>query len=139
MIKRITAAFVLLLLFAGCGKDDGSYIPNVQVRYHMTAAAFSVEAKNGVYIVENIGVAGIMIIKIAVNNYVAFDRCSSVNPEQRCKVTVDDSGITATDPCSGAKFLLTDGSPQKAPAVRALKSYQVSLSGIGNGEINVSN
>jgi hypothetical protein len=32
MIKRITAAFVLLLLFSGGGKYDGSYIPNGQVR-----------------------------------------------------------------------------------------------------------
>jgi nitrite reductase/ring-hydroxylating ferredoxin subunit len=139
MIKRITGMFVLLLLFAGCGKDDGSYIPNVLVNYHITAADFSITAKNGVMSIDNIGVAGIMIVKLTPNHYVAFDRCSSVNPEQRCKVIVDESGITATDPCSGAKFLLTDGSPQKAPAVRALKAYQVSVTGIGNGQINVSN
>ncbi|AOM77144.1 hypothetical protein [Pedobacter steynii] len=139
MIKRITGALVLLLLFAGCGKDDGSYIPNVLVNYHITAAAFSDKAVNGVLMVDDIGVAGIMVIKITPTNYVAFDRCSSVNPEQRCKVTVDNGGITATDPCSGAKFLLTDGSPQRAPAVRYLKSYRVSVSGLGSNDIIVSN
>jgi nitrite reductase/ring-hydroxylating ferredoxin subunit len=44
------------------------------------------------------------------------------------KVTIDEGSITATDPCTGAKFLLTDGSPAKAPAVRNLKAYTITES-----------
>lgn len=137
MIKKIAGAFVVLLLFAGCGKDEGVYIPNVLVNYPITEAEFSIRAKDNILLVDNQGVAGLMIVKVAPKNYIAFDRCSSVNPEQRCKVSPDDNLITATDPCSGAKFLLLDGSPQKAPAVRNLKVYRTSLG--SGGMINVSN
>lgn len=137
MIKKITGAFVGLLLFVGCGKDEGMYIPNVLVNYPITEAEFSIKANNGILLVDNQGVAGLMIIKLAAGSYITFDRCSSVNPEQRCKVVPDDNLITATDPCSGAKFLLLDGSPQKAPAVRYLKVYRTSVG--SGGRINVSN
>ncbi|WGQ12314.1 hypothetical protein QG516_11825 [Pedobacter gandavensis] len=137
MIKKITCAFVVLLLFIGCGKDEGMYIPNVLVNFQITEAEFSIKATDNILLVDNQGVAGLMIIKLAPSSYVAFDRCSSVNPEQRCKVVPDDNLITATDPCSGAKFLLLDGSPQKAPAVRYLKVYRTSVG--SGGRINVSN
>ncbi|WP_316746645.1 hypothetical protein [Pedobacter gandavensis] len=137
MIKKITGAFVILLLFVGCGKDNGVYIPNVLVNYRISEAEFSIKAKSGILVVPNIGVAGLMIIKQGPSGYVAFDQCSSVNPDQRCKVVPDDNLITATDPCSGAKFLLLDGSPQKAPAVRYLKVYRTSIG--SDGLINVSN
>lgn len=137
MIKKITGAFVGLLLFVGCGKDEGVYIPNVLVNYPITEAEFSIKADKGILLVDNQGVAGLMIIKLAPGSYITFDRCSSVNPEQRCKVVPDDNLITATDPCSGAKFLLLDGSPQKAPAVRYLKVYRTSVG--SGGRINVSN
>ncbi|WP_073237761.1 Rieske (2Fe-2S) protein [Pedobacter caeni] len=139
MIKRITGALMLLLLFAGCGKDEGSYIPNILVNYRISIQQFKIESAkttNGILTVDNYGVAGLIIIEVAPRSYVAFDRCSSVNPEQRCQV-VADNRFTATDPCSGAKFSLIDGSPSKAPAVRYLKSYRVHIG--SDDMINVSN
>lgn len=128
-MKRLTGILCLVLfLFASCGKDKDGYIPNIYVNYKITVTEFNIKAKNRILLVPDQGVAGIMIVSTG-NGYVAFDRCSSVNPKNLCKVEPDDNGITATDPCTGAKYLLTDGSPQKAPAVRYLKSYQAVLQG----------
>lgn len=129
---------LLILLFARCGKDNGAYIPNVPVNYNVTVVEFKIRSAetNGILLVPDQGVAGLMIVSTP-NGYAAFDRCSSVNPQNLCKVTPDPTGITATDPCTGAKYLLTDGSPQKAPAVRYLKSYRTTLQ--GGTMINVSN
>ena len=74
------------------------------------------------------GVAGLIIYRSAFGGYAAYDRCSTVNPEQKCAVVVDDSGLTATDPCSKSVFSLEDGTPQKAPARLPLKQYSVSIS-----------
>jgi len=71
----------------------------------------------------------LVIVKTPLGSFVAFDRCSTVNPEKVCKIVPDESGLTATDPCSGAKFSLLDGSPQKAPAERSLKTYTITLQG----------
>ncbi|RYG09076.1 MAG: hypothetical protein EOO07_24475 [Chitinophagaceae bacterium] len=135
-MRRIIGSLFLLLSLAGCGKEE-NYIPEVVVNYSVTVTEFSIKSTNNVLLVANNGVAGLVIVKTPLGGYVAFDRCSTVNPEKLCKIVPDDSGLTATDPCSGAKFSLFDGSPQKAPAEKSLKSYTISLQ--GNNLIKVTN
>jgi hypothetical protein len=131
MINRSVGVLMIMLLLSACGGDEEGYIPNVPVNYTVTVQEFNIKAVNRVLIVPSQGVAGLMIVGIG-NTYVTFDRLSSVSPENGCKVSPDESGITATDPCTGAKYLLTDGSPQKAPAVRSLKIYNTALQ---NGQV----
>ena len=122
-----------------CTKDGLDRIPEAYVNYRITIQEFNIKNKNGLLLVnkmDNTGVAGLLIYRRADNAYVAFDRCSSVNPQNRCAVVPDDPNLTATDPCSGAKFSLFDGSPVKAPAKRPLKEYKVIIS---NFEISVLN
>ena len=135
-MKVICSILFILFLSAGCGKEQ-SFIPDVAVNYNVTLAEFSLKATNNVLLVANYGVAGLVIVKTPLGGFVAFDRCSSVNPEKACKIVPDESGLTATDPCSGAKFSLLDGSPQKAPAERSLKSYTITLQ--GNTLLHVTN
>jgi len=136
MMRYLYGILFVLLTATGCGKDEG-YIPDVPVNYNVTLTEFSLKAVNNVLVVSNNGVGGLLIVKTPLGGYVAFDRCSTVNPEKICKVAPDDSGVTATDPCSGAKFSLLDGSPQKAPAERSLKAYNIFLQ--GNTLLHVSN
>ncbi len=129
--------FTLSLI--SCTKDSLDRIPEAYVNYRITIQEFNIKNKNGLLLVnkmDNTGVAGLIIYRRADNAYVAFDRCSSVNPQNRCAVVPDDPNLTATDPCSGAKFSLFDGSPAKAPAKRPLKEYKVIIS---NLEISVLN
>lgn len=125
----IRPLFVLfgVLLFS-CSKDQEDRIPDVYVNYQITLQEFNIKSTNGLLLVNkgnNTGVAGLIIYRKPNNEWIAFDRCSSVNPEQQCAVIPDDPNLTATDPCSGAKFSMFDGSPVKAPATRGLKEYNV--------------
>jgi nitrite reductase/ring-hydroxylating ferredoxin subunit len=135
MVKYSGILF-LIIIFLSCGKDDNNGVPEVYVRYNLTIQEFELNDVNGVLTVHNEGVAGIIIYKAPDNTYKAYDRCSTVNPEKKCAVVPDDGSFTATDPCSGAKYFLSDGSPAKAPAVRSLKRYRVSTT---NFQILVSN
>ena len=134
MIKNSTALFFSLLVLMGCAKE-GTFVPNRPVNYHLTIQEFKIRAVNNVLLVPDQGVAGLLIVSTAFG-YKAYDRCSSVNPAAMCKITPDEGSITATDPCSGAKFLLTDGSPAKAPAVRNLKAYAITQ---GDQELHITN
>ncbi|MCX2572956.1 Rieske (2Fe-2S) protein [Pedobacter sandarakinus] len=136
MKKHLYCLLFVFAFFTGCGKEE-NYIPDVVVNYNVTLTEFSLKATNNVLLVPNQGVAGLIIVKTPLGGFVAFDRCSTVNPENKCKIVPDDNGLIATDPCSGAKFSLLDGSPQKAPAEKTLKQYNISLQ--GNVLINVSN
>lgn len=138
MKARILIMLISLTLLS-CTKESLDRIPEAYVNYRITIQEFNIKNKNGLLLVnkmDNTGVAGLIIYRRADNAYVAFDRCSSVNPQSRCAVVPDDPNLTATDPCSGAKFSLFDGSPAKAPAKRPLKEYKVIIS---NFEISVLN
>lgn len=137
---RIKLFYILLFIsLLSCNKNDIDRIPDVYVNYKITLQEFNIKSVNGLLTVnnqQNAGVAGLFIYKRADGSFVAFDRCSSVNPQRRCAVVADDPNLTATDPCSGAKFSLFDGSPVKAPAQRSLKQYRVIIT---NFELTVVN
>ncbi len=138
MRPGIVILFIFISLLS-CTKDSLNRIPEAFVNYRITIQEFNMKNKNGLLVVEkmnNTGVAGLLIYRRADNAFVAFDRCSSVNPQSRCAVVPDDPNLTATDPCSGAKFSLFDGSAVKAPAKRPLKEYRVLIS---NFDISVVN
>jgi nitrite reductase/ring-hydroxylating ferredoxin subunit len=120
-------AVVLIWSCMGCAKT-GEVVPNVGVYYKNALAHSDLAAiKNigGAVYIKGYGVAGIIIYHRGVDDYAAYDACSSYEPQKLCAVTIDNPSLTATDPCSGAKFSLSDGNPVKAPATRALKSYAV--------------
>ena len=138
-----TRSFVLTLIVLisclSCGKSNVGGIPNVSVNFQIPLTDPRVSALNsggGTVIVNGYGVAGLVLYKEFDGSYAAYDRCSSYQPEKQCAVTLDGNSLTVTDPCSGSKFSLTDGTPVKGPASRSLKSYYVS---VGNNEIFVSN
>jgi len=131
-MKYLYSLLFISVLHSSCGKDT-SFIPDVAVNFSLplTDPRLSrLSSPGGAVLINGYGIAGLVLYRKTDNGYVAFDRCSTVNPEQKCAVTLDDPTLTVTDPCSGAKFLLEDGSPVKAPAVRALKSYTVAISGL---------
>lgn len=132
--------FQLLILCFVCFScvKSSDYVPDVAVNFSAPLSdprLSKLTAAGGAVLISGYGVSGLVIYR-SPSGYVAYDRCSSYQPEKRCAVTLDDPALTVTDPCSGSKFSLNDGSPVKAPATRSLKSYTVNVS---NNEIFVSN
>ncbi len=123
---------VLVLLSIGCMKDNTG-IPNVFIdippislqdpKYANLLAPSNFAFLEG-------GIAGIVVYNTG-KGYVAYDRCSTVNPEEQNAVEIDDNGFTLIDRVSGAKFDLATGFPSKAPAEKALKAYRVIVTGNG--------
>jgi nitrite reductase/ring-hydroxylating ferredoxin subunit len=130
-MKSVIGLFFTLLFLCSCGKEN-SYVPDYPVNFSKPLtdpSLLRLSSPNGAVSFDNYGVAGILIYRRVDNAYVAYDRCSTVNPEQKNAVNLDESSITATDPVSGAKYFLNDGSPAKAPAKTALKRYNVTIAG----------
>jgi len=131
---KIAGSLLVLFLFSACGKETNQ-VPDVGVNvsgFFTPAQLSDLKAKGAIFI--NGGVAGIVIgYNIDTGNgigytYKAFDRCSTVNPENKCAVTLENA-YTLDDLCSGAKYSLLDGTPTKAPAKIALRQYTISISG----------
>ena len=130
-MRKLFGLLLVILLSASCGKED-SLVPDYPVNFSapLTDPRLSrLSTAGGAVSFNGYGVAGIIIYRRADNAYVAYDKCSTVNPEQKNQVIIDDPNLTATDPISGAKYSLYDGSPVKAPAKTSLKKYSVIISG----------
>jgi len=137
MKHLILVAFIAVFAIS-CGKT-GNAVPNVGVDFEapLTDPRLSaLSISGGSVIINGYGVEGLIIYHEIDGSYACYDRCSSYMPQNRCAVTIDSDGFTATDPCSGSRFSLVDGTPVKGPATVALKSYYVS---VVNYEIFVSN
>ena len=130
-MRFVPGILLFCVLLAGCGKEN-LVIPNVPVRFQAGLTdprLIRLSSPGGAVAFESYGVAGIVIYRTLGGGYVAYDRCSTVNPEKQCAVELDEPSFTVTDKCSGAKYLLEDGSPAKAPAVLALKKYNTVVAG----------
>jgi nitrite reductase/ring-hydroxylating ferredoxin subunit len=138
-VWRAGSLAIVCLFFFSCGKTDNSYVPDVAVNFQspLTDPRLSnLTVAGGAVLISGYGVCGLIIYRQPGGGYSAYDRCSSYMPQNRCAVTLDNPAFTVTDPCSGSKFSLTDGSPVKAPATKSLKMYAVS---VNFNEIFVSN
>lgn len=130
-MKNVIGLLLILILGASCAKEN-NLIPNVPVNFSspLTDPRLSrLSTAGGAVSLTGYGVAGLIIYRRADNAYVAYDRCSTVNPEKKNAINIDDPNLTATDPVSGAKYSLYDGSPVKAPATTSLRQYSVTIAG----------
>lgn len=130
-MKRLIGILFVVLLATSCAKEN-NFIPDYPVNFSapLTDPRLSrLSSPGGAVTLNGYGVAGIVIYRRPDNAYVAYDRCSTVNPEKKNAVVLDDPVITVTDPVSGAKYSLYDGSPVKAPAKTSLKRYNVAIAG----------
>ncbi|ASU35800.1 Rieske (2Fe-2S) protein [Mucilaginibacter xinganensis] len=137
-MKKLLLLLIIPLAFLSCGKS-GDVVPSVPVNFQASLTdprLAALNASGGYVVITGYGVAGLILYRTPDRRYVAYDRCSSYQPQKKCAVTVDESGFTATDPCSGSKFSLSDGLPVKAPATKSLRSYYVTTNSF---EIYVSN
>ena len=138
MIRKFCLLAVIFLSFLSCGKS-GDLVPSAAVNFQADVddpRLAALKSPGGAIIIKGYGVAGLIIYREPDLTYAAYDACSSYNPAARCAVKLDNNSLTCTDPCSGSKFSLIDGTPVKAPATRSLRQYSVNVS---NFEIFVSN
>ncbi|MFD2148229.1 hypothetical protein [Mucilaginibacter antarcticus] len=129
MIKKPGIIALLILSWFGCGKST-DYVPSVAVNFQMALndpRLAALKNPGGAVIINGYGVSGLILYR-TTQGYAAYDRCSAYQPQNKCALNLDNPTLTVTDPCSGAKWLLQDGTPAKAPAVKSLKTYTVNVS-----------
>lgn len=137
-MRKLLAITLVIITCFSCGKS-GDNVPSVPVNFQAalgTPALAPLNVSGGAVALSGYGVAGLIIYRKVNGTYAAYDRCSSYQPEKKCAVTIDNTGFTVTDPCSGSKFSLEDGTPVKAPATKALRTYRVAVTQF---EIQVTN
>lgn len=131
MNKQRLCGLVLVLVMAltlpACRKSSCNVVPDVLVMERVSLVQYpQLRLAQQAVAIDHGGVAGLIIVSLGGDQYVAFDRCSTLDPQKKCAVQVD--GLVATDPCSGASYILTNGSPSNL-AECPLKPYRAFRSG----------
>ncbi len=123
---------VLALSLGSCKKstDNNQNIPNVPVNFtiQLSLPAYTnLNSPGGSVEIPGVGYKGIVVYRMSIDNFVAFDMACSYDPlvsEAICHI--DSSGIIMVDSHCGSKFGLTSGgSVVKGPATGPLKPYNV--------------
>ena len=127
-MKKIILLIALLLL--GCENEVDNF-PQVDVNLNLyinNPEFFNIETPGG-WIYLNGGVAGILLYRKNLDEFIAYDRASTYDPIADCAITVDSDNIILKDPCSESQFLITDGSVIQGPASQGLKRYNTNFYG----------
>ena len=125
--------FLPVISFSGCKKDKDQ-VPDVYVDLYIYATdpAFSPLNATSGYQYFSGGSKGIIVFcksQSPVYEFMAYDRHCTYNASEGNTVTVDASGLIATDRQCNSNFLLTDGSPNSGPASNSLKPYHTTFDG----------
>lgn len=116
----------------GCKKDRDVQVPLVQVDINIdiNLPAYNALAVTGGWLYITGGSEGLIVYRKSPDEFTAMDRHCSYQPENLCRVTVDDSGIIARDTtCCNSAFLMLDGSVTDGPATLGLKLYHTTFNG----------
>jgi nitrite reductase/ring-hydroxylating ferredoxin subunit len=123
----------LLLLAAGCGKEDNHpEIPDVPVSFAIdpNSTEYNEISHIGGWIYLTGGYNGILVYRSEMTVFMAYDRaCPYDFQENNARIVVEVSGITCACPVCGSKYIITDGTPFEGPSRYMLKQYRTTYDG----------
>lgn len=124
---------ILLSSSWSCGKKQAhDSIPEVPVNLYIDInSTMYIELNTiGGWVYLTGGYKGILIYRIAVDEFVAYDRACPYDPFETCaRIAMDPSGLTCSDSCCTSKFGILDGSVINGPATIPLKRYNTFYDG----------
>ncbi|MBL7904646.1 MAG: Rieske (2Fe-2S) protein [Bacteroidales bacterium] len=128
--RLFSILLMLPLLLVSCGdEEDESLIPYVYVNFTIYPNTLDYIA-DGSYVYVTGGYKGIIIYRNTHDEFIAYERACPHDPlVAGARVEVESSGIIASCPVCGSRFILTDGSPIQGPASVSLKQYRTRYDG----------
>ncbi len=136
-MKVIQPFFTLIIgiLLSGCGREQQIPVPYVYVNYTVylnNPLNDQLRVPGGYIILDDQGNQGIILYRRSIGDdydFIAMDLTCTHEPNDTCRVVVDDTGFYLECPCCGSKFSIFDGLPAQGPARWPLKKYQTSFNG----------
>ncbi|MBL7952035.1 MAG: hypothetical protein JNM62_09970 [Flavobacteriales bacterium] len=115
-----------------CKKDQRGGVPLnvVDISINVNNPAYADLAVPGGWLYLSGGSMGLIVYRSSPTDFVALDRHCPYQPENMCRLIVDESEITARDTaCCHSAYLITNGSVTEGPAALSLQQYNTSFNG----------
>lgn len=129
-MDRIIVIWTFFLLFLACKQDKNDIIPYVtvdQTIYLTDPQNFDLNFVGG-WKYLNGGSRGIVVYRLSLDAFMAFDRHCTFDVSNPCgQVSVDSNSFFLTDTCCGSSFIISTGAVYKNPAKVPLQNYRTSF------------
>ncbi len=130
-MKRMIFYIILFTTFSllSCDKQkENNPVPYKYINIFLNPNSTQYQDLNTVggwvYLTDGVGGKGLIVYRLAIDQFVAFDRTCTYDPDIiDAVVDVEASGLTLIDSVCGSKFLIIDGSVTNGPATIGLKQY----------------
>jgi len=121
----LTILFLLIAVLVACDKEDWNPVPLVEVDFRINLEFQYIELNSpGGWVNVFGGFGGIVIYRISIDQFTAFDRACPLHPyDINARVTVDNPPLAKCPVCE-SEFLLLDGSVILGPARHPLRPYR---------------
>lgn len=131
--------FSIAFLFSCKKETEENPVPNKYVNFtlYLNDPEFQDLKIPGNYIFVHQGTNEIVIYRLSMDDFVAYDRVCTYEADPNCLVYADSSGATLECSCCKSKFLLIDGTVNSGLARHSLRQYYVTYD--GGDYIHVSN
>jgi nitrite reductase/ring-hydroxylating ferredoxin subunit len=131
-MKHLFPFIALLLLLTACRKEQRTGVPPAAVDFsiNINFPEYANLQVPGGWVYVTGGSQGIILYRKNQDEFVAMDRHCPYQPENFCRVTVDDTQVMARDTaCCGSAYLLNGGSVVNGPSSFGLSVYNTSFNG----------
>ena len=133
MKLRFILFLSLVLLLSSCRKNKNHPVPSIpfDITIDINLPSYNALISVGTWAYVNGGSRGVIVYRRSIDEFVAFDRHSPVDPDALCPEPLypdADNFLTLIDSCSTARYSLYDGSPIQDNEF-GLRQYQTSYNG----------
>jgi len=140
LLSKGLVVSILLTVISACSDDTNNLLPDEMPfpqpfdrTINLTLPAYQqIQFDNHLYL-NDIGLKGVVVVRLGQNQYAAYERTCPVEPDSACSiVTYTNSGAGSSYlscECGEAVYRDYSGDPSKSPEPRKLREYASFLSG----------
>jgi nitrite reductase/ring-hydroxylating ferredoxin subunit len=127
-IKRVFVVIFTILLLTNCSDDDednfnGVPIIPTNLEIDLDLPAYNQLLNPGGWAYINGGSQGIVVYRIGLEDFSAFDRHCTYRVTENCRIEVTNPPLAIDSECCESEFELVTGVPSSGPATQPLRTY----------------
>lgn len=110
----------------GCKKDrDNSQVPRIptDITINLNLPEYNTLINPGSWVYVTGGSKGIIVYRLSIEDFTAFDRHCSYNIPDGCRINVQDGTLAKDEECCDSEFEFISGTPVSGPAKMALQPF----------------
>ena len=127
-IRTLSFWALWVVLLTGCRDKEDRVVPRfaTDITLNLNLPEYTELLNPGGWLYLTGGSRGVVVYRVSMDEFVAFDRHCTYNVPERCRVSMveDTGGILRDEQCCGSSFEIFTGGVIEGPATRSLLPFR---------------